>query len=204
MFHVKHDGLTSAAAASGVNLSEAVAEQLVAYEQLLAVRAAELGLVARSDLPRVRERHIVDCLRATLAVGPDDRFAVDLGSGGGLPGMVVAIACPDLTVTLAERRQNRGAFLELAVRELGVRNARVAVGPVKELSPGSDLCFARAFADARGSWEAAQRILGPGGRLVYFAGAGTAKAEIPEDARVEILPPPPFASGGPLVIMSRQ
>jgi 16S rRNA (guanine527-N7)-methyltransferase len=204
MFHVKHDGMTSAAAASGINLPEGAAERLVAYEQLLAGRAAELGLVARSDLPRLRERHIVDCLRATLAVRPDDRSAVDLGSGGGLPGVVVAVACPDLTVTLAERRRTRGAFLELAVRELGLPNAFVVVGPVKELPPGSDVCFARAFADARGSWEAARRILGPGGRLVYFAGAGAARSEIPRDARAEILHPPPFATGGPLVIMSRQ
>jgi 16S rRNA (guanine527-N7)-methyltransferase len=204
MFHVKHDGMTSAAAASGVNLPEGAADRLVAYEHLLAERAAVLGLVARSDLPRLRERHILDCLRAAPAVRPEDRSAADLGSGGGLPGVVVAIACPDLMVTLAERRRNRAAFLELAVRELGLPNARVAVGPVQELPTGSDLCFARAFADARGSWKAARRILGPGGRLVYFAGAGSAVSEMPDDARAEILPPPPFASGGPLVIMSRQ
>jgi 16S rRNA (guanine527-N7)-methyltransferase len=177
---------------------------LVAYEHLLVARATSVGLVARSDLPRLRERHIVDCLRAVLAVRPADRAAVDLGSGGGLPGIVVAIACPDLTVTLAERRRNRGAFLELAVQELGLDNARVAVGPVQAVPPAADLCFARAFADARGSWVAARRILGPGGRLVYFAGAGAASSGMPDDVHAEILPPPPFASGGPLVIMSRQ
>src|SRR5204863_9983114 len=123
-----------------------------AFEALLADRGAGLGLIARSDLPRLRERHIVDCLRAALVVGPQDRSAVDLGSGGGLPGVVVAIACPDLTVTLAERRRNRGAFLELAILELGLGNARAAVGPVEALPSGADLCFARAFADARRSW----------------------------------------------------
>jgi 16S rRNA (guanine527-N7)-methyltransferase len=204
MFHVKHDGMTSAAAALGLELPEGAAQRLVAFEELLAAPGADLGLIARSDLPRLRERHIVDCLRAALVVRPEDRSAVDLGSGGGLPGMVVAIACPHLTVTLAERRRNRAAFLELAVLELGLRNARVAVGPVEALAARSDLCFARAFADARRSWEAARRILAPGGRLVYFAGAEAGGSDAPDGARAEILPPPPFASGGPLVIMTRQ
>jgi 16S rRNA (guanine527-N7)-methyltransferase len=187
-----------------IPLPEGGAERLDAYEQLLTTRGADLGVVARSDLPRIRERHLLDCLRAVSAVRADDRAAVDLGSGGGLPGVVVAIACPQLVVTLAERRRNRGAFLELVVLELGLPNAKVAIGDVGALPPTADVCFARAFADAKGSWAAAETVLVPGGRLVYFAGAATGAQELPEDVGAQILPPAPFASGGPLVIMSRQ
>jgi 16S rRNA G527 N7-methylase RsmG len=107
-------------------------------------------------------------------------------------------------VTLVERRRIRAAFLESVVEELHLANVGVVFGSVESLPSGADVCFARAFADARGSWEAAGRVLAASGRLIYFAGAGVDPSSLPEDAHVEILGLPPFASGGPLVIMSRQ
>ena len=201
MFHVKHEGLGSAAAAWGVPLDEGQVDRLAAYERLLASRGGELGLVASGDLDRIRERHLLDSLRGAVAVEPADRLAIDLGSGGGLPGIPVAIARPDLRVILAERRRNRAAFLDLAVAELGLANAEVATGPVERLGARADLAFARAFADAARSWRVAAPLLGPGGRLVYFAGqAATVGIEGVETR----LLPPPVASAGPLAIMGRQ
>jgi 16S rRNA (guanine527-N7)-methyltransferase len=113
MFHVKHEGLTSAAAAIGVELTPDQTARLGSYEQLLADRAVAQGMIGDADLPRLRERHVLDCLRAAAVVVDSDRSAVDLGSGAGLPGIVVAIACPALAVTLAESRRGRAAFLEL-------------------------------------------------------------------------------------------
>ncbi|MBI3647168.1 MAG: class I SAM-dependent methyltransferase [Actinobacteria bacterium] len=179
--------------------------KLASYEALLVERAVALGLVASGDLPRLRTRHLLDSLRAALAVLPTDRDAYDLGSGGGLPGIVVAIACPGLWITLVESRRRRGAFLEMTVERLELSNCRVVVGRVESLEEPADMCFARAFADAATSWRLAVPLLRPGGRLVYFAGEGSDPASYsPEGASCEILWPPPVARAGPLVIMSRQ
>lgn len=204
MFHVKHDGMGSAAAAWGVAIPEDRAGSLLEFETLLTDRGIGLGLVAGSDRDRIRERHILDSLRAAAVVTPGDGVAVDIGSGGGLPGIVIAIVCPDLRVVLAERRRNRVAFLELAVEHLHLGNVQVAPGPVEALDLTADLAFARAFSDLRISWKAATGVLAPGGRLVYFAGAGSGDPVPPEGVRMEILAPPPVASAGPLVIMSQQ
>jgi 16S rRNA (guanine(527)-N(7))-methyltransferase RsmG len=147
----------------------------------------------------------LDCLRAAAVVVASDRSAVDLGSGAGLPGIVVAIACPSVAVTLVESRRGRAAFLELATERLELANATVEPSRVEAVSGSFDLCFARAFADLRTSWRLAERLLHPDGRLVYFGGSTFDPSHIvPEGMDVLILPGPSVASAGPLVIMSRQ
>ncbi|HEV8564852.1 MAG TPA: 16S rRNA (guanine(527)-N(7))-methyltransferase RsmG [Actinomycetota bacterium] len=202
---MKHEGLTSGAAELGVELSGDQVRTLGAFEELLADRAVELGMIAAGDLPRLRERHVLDCLRAVAVVAGDDRAAADLGSGAGLPGIVVAIACPGLAVTLVEARRARAAFLELAVERLGLSNVVVEHARAEAVSGSFDLCFARAFADPPSSWRVAEPLLGPAGRLVYFAGASfDPREDVPEEVVVTILRAPPVASAGPLAIMTRQ
>ena len=205
MFHVKHEGLTSAAAALGVDLTGEQVRRLGAFEQLLADRAVALGMIGAADLPRLRERHVLDCLRAASVVARLDRSAADIGSGAGLPGIVIAIVRHGLAVTLVESRQGRAAFLELAAEQLDLPNVTVEHKRVETISESFDLCFARAFADPERSWRAAERLLGPAGRLVYFAGSSfDPDRSVPAGAKAVILPAPPVASAGPLVIMSRQ
>jgi 16S rRNA (guanine527-N7)-methyltransferase len=204
MFHVKHEGLTPHAAGLGVALSEEQVGLLEEFEHLLEDRAVGLGMIAATDAPRLRDRHVLDSLRAAAAVTAEDRSAADLGSGAGLPGIVVAIACPRLAVTLIEVRRARVAFLELATERLGLPNATVLPERVEEATGHFDLCFARAYGDPERSWRDAQRLVGTTGRLVYFAGASFDPRDVPSDARMAILPAPPVASAGPLVIMSRQ
>ena len=86
MFHVKHEGLIGEAATLGVILDVEQAARLERYEDLLRDRAAALGMIAKGDLGRLRERHILDSLRAVPAL-PQGRFG---GRGprvrGGSPG----------------------------------------------------------------------------------------------------------------------
>ena len=82
----------------------------------------------------------------------------------------MAIACPDLHVTLVESRRPRAAFLELVLERLGLTNGAVSNVRVETLDGPVDLCFSRAFARVGVAWQAADRLLAPGGRLVYFAG----------------------------------
>lgn len=188
----------------GADLGERQLAKLLAYERLLEERAVSTGLVAKGDVGRIRVRHVLDSLRAVPPlVGARDAY--DLGSGAGLPGIVVAVSLPGLRVGLVDSRRRRVAFLELAVAELGLSNAGVLGVRAETLTEPVDACLARAFAPAARAWELAEPLLRPEGRLLYFAGRG----ERPEDLRtrtpvLEVLSTPVLESAGPLVIMARQ
>ena len=184
-------------------MSDAQVGQLERFEALLRERAIPSGLVAAADVSRLRERHILDCLRAAAVVRGQERTGYDLGSGAGLPGLVVAIACPWLEVTLVESRRPRVAFLELALELLRLPNAYIYAGRVQKLSDRADMCLARAFAGPAASWRAAEPLLVPRGRLVYFAGRGFDRSQLPSDLEINLVAST-LARSGPLAIMSRQ
>jgi 16S rRNA (guanine527-N7)-methyltransferase len=149
-------------------------------------------------------RHIVDSLRA-VPVLDDAEATADLGSGGGLPGIPVAIARPDVRVRLLDARHRRVGFLELVCARLGLENASPVRTRIEEatIEPW-DACFARALAPLPRAWDLATRLLRPGGRLIYFAGADPDLAALAElDAPIRIVPPLAVARGGPLVIIVR-
>jgi 16S rRNA (guanine527-N7)-methyltransferase len=192
------------AARMGVQLSPAAAEGLLGYEELLAARAVPSGAIAAEDLARLRERHILDCLRAAALARPSDRDAVDIGSGAGLPGIVVAIARRELVVTVVDARRSRVAFLEMVAERLSLGNVRVRHARVEQLGERAGLCFARAVASLEKSWSLAMPILRRRGRMIYFAGKGTTMPERPAGAAsIEIVAPPDVATAGPLVIIGR-
>jgi 16S rRNA (guanine527-N7)-methyltransferase len=204
VFHVKHEGWEEWAAALDVNIPSGAAPRLDRYEDLLIERGAPMGIVAPGDLPRLRERHILDSLRAAPLVGPA-RTAYDLGSGGGLPGVVVAIACPELKLTLVDVRRNRAAFLEMVVADLALEHVSVYSRRAETLRGKVDLCLARAFKPARVAWATAGSLLEPGGRLIYWAGETFDPAvDLPKGVEVALFRHPALARSGPLAIMSRQ
>jgi 16S rRNA G527 N7-methylase RsmG len=113
---------------------------------------------------------------------------------------------PELDVALVESRANRASFLSLVARRLGRPNLSVLAERIERLTEPVDVCFARALAPVARCWELALPLLGPGGRLVYFAGSGFDRDDLrglAGAARVELREPVAIASGGPLVIMSR-
>lgn len=198
------------AAGFGVRLSERQGRLLVRLHDLLLERAVPLGLVGERDAGRLYERHVLDSLAAAAAFEPSDRLAYDLGSGAGLPGLVLAIALPGCRFVLVEPRRRRAGFLELAAERLGLGNVSVAVARAEDLGEGEgDVVTARAFAPLERSWRAAFRLLRPGGRLVYFAGRGLRD---PLAAAASVAAPEPpgeisllrvLESAPPLVIMAR-
>jgi len=204
MFHVKHEGWASHVRALGIRLSQEQGVQLERFASLLLERAIPLGMIASTDAERLWERHLTDSLRAAVIVRPTESTAYDLGSGAGLPGIPVAIACPRLEVRLVEPRRKRAAFLELATSDLWLSNVCVLAERSETLRDRVDLCFARAFGSPRASWEAADPLLSAAGRLVYFAGERFDPASLPTGVAVDIRPPLSLARSGPLVIMTRQ
>jgi 16S rRNA (guanine527-N7)-methyltransferase len=197
------EALRAQAGSIDVALDPSQASRLIRFEELLAERAIPLGVVSRSDAMRIRERHILDSLRATPVVEGSE-LAADLGSGAGLPGVVVAITLPRVRMLLVERRPRRAALLELIIEELAVSNATVFAGRVAEMPGRVDVALARAFAPLEEAWAQARGILGPGGRLVYFAGAGPIPAAPEGSVILDVLHTPVLESSGALVIMTRQ
>lgn len=201
---MKHEGWADSAASFGVPIDARQATRLETYEALLREKAAPFGMIAQADLPRLRERHILDSLRAAAYVG-EATAAYDLGSGAGLPGIPVAIAAPGLHITLVEARRRRAAFLELAIDALALPNVTVFHGHAEHLREPVDLIMVRAFTDALACWGIAEPLLGPGGRLLYFAGARFDVVKgTPEGAEVTLFATPSLARSGPLAIMTRQ
>jgi len=189
----------------GARFTPDQAGALLGFESLLRDRAVPLGLIARSDADRLLERHVLDCVRAVPALLTTDREIADVGSGAGLPGIPVAILRPDAHVSLVEPRRRAVAFLELAVERLGLENVEVIAGRAERLERAFDVCLARAFGPLERTWQVVAPLLGPGGRLVYFAGREFRLPEPPPEAvSLRMVVPPLLESGGPLVIMSRQ
>ena len=103
------------------------------YAELLATDGVVRGLIGPREAPRLWERHLLNC--AVLAeLLPDGATVCDIGSGAGLPGLVLAIARPDLSVTLVEPLLRRTTFLEEVVAELGLdARSRWCAGRAEEL-----------------------------------------------------------------------
>lgn len=179
----------------GLELSGDQARALLEYESLLTAKAIPAGLISSSDAGRLYERHIRDSLAAASVLREEDRAIVDLGSGAGLPGIVLCIAAPTRRVLLVESRSSRVGFLEFVVDRLDLRNAEVFHGRVQNLAQqragAFHLATARAFAPMERSWEAAFPLLRPGGRLVYFAGTSLTD---PKRAAETLSDPAPPAS----------
>ena len=107
-------------------------KRLQEYQQLLATDGVEWGLIGPRETERLWERHIDNCLAVTedsLCL-PQGATVLDVGSGAGLPGLVWAIARPDLDVTLVEPLERRVRFLEQAADrlEVPVRVVRSQIG----------------------------------------------------------------------------
>lgn len=95
-----------------------------AYADLLATDGVVRGLIGPREVPRLWSRHLFNCALLGEAIEPEVRVA-DIGSGAGLPGIVLALARPDLHVTLIEPLLRRTTFLDEVVAELGLTNVEV-------------------------------------------------------------------------------
>ena len=203
MFHVKHEGWDQAEDLAGVTLPLGAVDRFEAYEAALIERAAPMGMIAASDVPRLRERHILDSIRAVPCL-PDTGLVCDLGSGAGLPGLALSIVRPDLRWVLVEVRRNRARFLEDTIASLGLEGVVVHARRAETFRDRVDACTARAYAPPSRSWASAEWILGPQAPLVYWAGTSfEVGRDVPEGVRAVLFATPGLARSGPLVIMTR-
>lgn len=164
------------------------ADLLAQFADLLAGPGVERGLIGPREVPRLWERHLLNCaVVADPAEGlvPEGALAGDIGSGAGLPGVVWAIARPDLRIVLVEPLLRRSTFLEEAVQSLGLSD-RVLVwrGRAEDAPstlPPMDVVTARAVAPLNRLLGWTIPLLRPGGLLVALKG-GSAETEVVEAA----------------------
>jgi 16S rRNA (guanine527-N7)-methyltransferase len=146
------------------------------FAELLASAGVERGLIGPREVPRLWERHLLNCAVVAPAVEPNAEV-VDVGSGAGLPGLVWALCRPDLQLTLVESMLRRVRFLEEAVADIGVTNVSIARARVEELHDGRryDVVTARAVAplDRLAAW--CLPLLRPGGTLLALKGESAAE-----------------------------
>lgn len=122
-------------------------KQLKAYAGLLRQWNPTINLVAPGTLPDLEVRHIADSAQLAPHLPVEPTHILDVGSGAGLPGIILAILCPQHTFTLAERDQRKSAFLLTAAHTLGLSNVQVHAGDVRALPEKTyGLITARAWA----------------------------------------------------------
>ncbi len=140
--------MTPSAEVVAQSVSRETFERLEAYVDILKKWNPRINIVAPSTLPDVWGRHILDSLQLSGMHALDGHWA-DFGSGGGFPGLVVAIAghgSDGFRMTLVESDQRKAAFLRTVLREVGV-SADVLVERIESLNPlGADVITARALA----------------------------------------------------------
>lgn len=142
------------------------------YAELLSTAGVERGLIGPREAPRLWDRHLLNC--AVLGeVIPEDATVVDIGSGAGLPGVVLAIARPDLSLTLVEPLLRRTTFLTEVVDELGLDNVEVVRGRAEMLHGGRsfDVVTSRAVAPLARLLEWSMPLVSPTGTLVAMKGS---------------------------------
>lgn len=140
------------------------------YADLLATTGIAHGLVGPREAPRLWERHLVNCAVMESLV-PRGETVIDIGSGAGLPGLVLAVARPDLTVHLVEPLLRRTTWLRSTIEELGVANVHVHRGRAEEVDLRAPVVTARAVAPLEKLVRWSFPLLTPGGRLLALKGA---------------------------------
>lgn len=149
------------------------------YAALLCESAVDWGLIGPREAPRIWVRHVLNCAVLAPALPQSARVA-DVGSGAGLPGLVLAIARPDITVSLIEPLLRRATWLQSAVDQLELQNAIVMRSRAEDVPRDArdfDVVTARAVAALPRLLEWCLPLLRPGGVLFALKG-DTVAAEI--------------------------
>lgn len=144
------------------------------YHDLLATDGSTRGFIGPREVPRLWERHLINC--AVIGdVMDEGATVVDVGSGAGLPGIPLAIARPDLQITLIEPLLKRSVFLQEVVDKLALDNVtvirgRAEEGPIKKAVAGADIVTSRAVAPLGKLAKWSLPLVRRGGEMIAMKG----------------------------------
>jgi 16S rRNA (guanine527-N7)-methyltransferase len=144
------------------------------YLSLLLRWNARVNLTAIRDEEGILRRHFVESIACARALPTEIRTLLDFGSGGGFPGIPIALCRPEIAVTLAESQGKKAAFLREAVRVLGL-NAQVHSARAEVLRTVFDCVTLRAVDKMELAVQAAAQLVRPGGWLALL----TTTADLP-------------------------
>lgn len=170
-----------------LDLSVQTVDNLLAFARELLRWNQKINLVAKAPLEQILESHFLDSLTLLpiLQEGGQSGPLLDIGSGAGFPGLVLAAALPDNQFVLAEPRLKRVSFLKQIIRLLKLTNVQVVAerltktGPTALLNTGFPLITSRAFANISDFLDLAEPFCRPGGRVICMKGP-KAKSETEE------------------------
>ncbi|MEN3363832.1 MAG: rRNA (guanine527-N7)-methyltransferase [Burkholderiales bacterium] len=163
--------LADGARALRLDLSDTQITQLMDYLALLSKWNAVYNLTAVRDPAQMVTQHLLDSLTVAPAFA-DAHNVLDVGAGGGLPGMVLAIARPDMRVSMIDTVHKKTAFLTQAKAELGLKNVTVHTMRVEQLQVADkyDVITSRAFAELADFVNWSGHLLSDGGRFIAMKG----------------------------------
>ena len=147
--------------------------KIQAYATLLETIGIERGLIGPKEGDRIWERHIANCIPITTIIKEGVRLA-DIGSGAGLPGIVIALARPDLKVTLIEPLQRRVDFLNEVVNQLDIP-IEVIRGRAETVKKQFEVVTARAVAPLEKLIQISWHMIPRGGHLLAIKGESAAE-----------------------------
>ena len=171
-------GLVGLSASGGAvsALPQGAGDKLMAYITLLLKWNATYNLTAIREPERMLTHHVLDAL-AILPHLPDvtarpDLRVLDVGSGGGVPAIPLAVARPGWRIVALDSSHKKGAFLQQAVNELPLPNVEVVIARVEDYVPAApfDVVISRAFSDLATFVDTSARHLAPGGQLNAMKG----------------------------------
>ena len=176
----------------GLALSEKQMGQLLDYLALLAKWNGVYNLTSVRDPAQMVVQHVLDSLTAVSAFA-DAKSVLDVGAGGGLPGMVLAIARPDMKVALIDTVHKKTAFLTQVKAELGLTNVTVHTARVEQLQVPHkfDVITSRAFADLSDFVNWSGHLLEEGGQFIALKGVAPSeeRERLPAEWKVSELRP---------------
>ncbi len=185
MFHVKHGDVSAPPPAAAALFGDGL-ERAQRYAQILAGAGVERGLIGPREADRLWDRHLLNSAALTELLDPDDQIA-DIGSGAGLPGIPLALARPDLRVTLIEPLLRRTDFLREVVDDLEldtiVVRGRAEDQTVRQRVGDMDAVVSRAVSSLDKLTKWSMPLLRPGGRMLALKGERAAD-ELDEHRRV--------------------
>ena len=144
-------------------------KEVARYAEILATWGIDRGLVGPKEGDRIWDRHIANCIPVTTLIS-NGASLLDIGSGAGLPGIVIALARPDLKVTLLEPLQRRVDFLEEVKIELGL-TITIIRGRAEEAKGSYQVVTARALSATPKLLAQVWPLIAPGGSLVALKGS---------------------------------
>ena len=187
LMQVLNDGID----ALDLPLWAAQREQLMDYLALMAKWNGVYNLTSLRDPMQMVTHHLLDSL-AAVAAFEGVKSVLDVGAGGGLPGLVLAIARPDMQVALIDTVHKKTAFLTQVKAELGLANVTVYTMKVQDLKAGPfEVITSRAFADLSDFVNWSGHLLAEGGRFIALKGTAPAEEQqrLPQEWRVQELRP---------------